>query len=151
MSENTIKVGMGLIVSLLILAFLAPTALTSFTNWNNQTAHIVNESFNGKAQGAWINSTTYSLAGASASSPVNFRIINAFNQSSGLAIPTNNYSLSGVVVRNTTSVAPFNNWNNVTITYEYDYNNEMIPAWVSLILLILGVVALIFWIIKLTE
>ncbi len=112
-----------------ISILLALTSLDTATSSTLDTSTIsvrlsaTNESFGGVAQGGWINSTGYTLSQANAST-TDFVISQAWNQSSvtGL-IPTTNYSvgLSTGIVYNTTSIAPYNNWNNVTFSYDYTY------------------------------
>lgn len=112
------------LVILIIIAFVVVSTLTgaNLLTAGRPTITTTNESFSGVAQGAWINVTGYTLAGASSVNLVSgsFVITSAFNQSSGVQIPATNYSVTaGGVVKNTTTVAPFNNWNNATISYTY--------------------------------
>lgn len=67
-----------------------------------------------------INSTGYTLAGASTSGANSFSITDAVNET-GDPIATGNWSVSSVgVVLNIT----YESWNNVTFNYTYNYGSE---------------------------
>jgi hypothetical protein len=134
----------AVIVTFLILAVMGISILLALTSLqtatdsskiDTSTAHDLNTVVNETgtvAQGKWINSTGYTLASVNASTE-QFTILYAWNQTSHLQIPSTNYSITaGGVVYNTTSVAPYNNWNNVTFTYtyinNYDYDNGRVTS-----------------------
>lgn len=102
------------------------TGISSTIDTTTLGLGVTNESFSGVAQGGWINATGYNLRTFN-SSNTGYTILTAFNQSSGLLIPVSNYTVNDTgFVRNTTSVVPFDNWSNVTFTYNYitSYNNQ---------------------------
>ena len=108
-------------ILLVVVVFLITTNLfgAGLLTGNRQTYSITNETGT-VAQGKWINSTGYTLANANATT-YTYTITQAFNKSgAGTVIPANNYSVTGAgIIYNTTSDAPYNNWNNVSISYTY--------------------------------
>lgn len=107
-------------ILLVVVVFLITTNLfnAQLLTANRPTYTVTNETGT-VAQGKWINSTGFTLARVNATTS-GYVITSAFNQSSDLQIPASNYSVSSAgVVKNVTSVAPFNNWNNISISYTY--------------------------------
>lgn len=117
---GTVIFGVVGFIIMVVIALVVITSLTDADLFNDmrQSYTVTNETGT-VAQGKWINQTGYTLAQANATTG-QYAIIRAWNQSSGLQIPANNYSVSALgVVGNTTTATPYNNWNNVTFDYTF--------------------------------
>ena len=115
--------GIASLVIAVIIAFVIVGTLTGadLLTTGRTTATVTNES------GAYINATTYQLAGLNTNYvPGTISITSIYNATDGVLITSGNYSVSstGVLTNATTT-----NWNNVNVTYSSSvYSTEEIST-----------------------
>jgi len=98
------------VVILIVMNSLADTTLAT------DTFTVLNEA-------GWVNSTTYTVLTAGAYGFANPAITSAVNATSGVALLTGNYTISGAgVISNGTSTIE---WLDVDFNYTYEGNNEI--------------------------
>jgi len=117
----------GVIIALVIVSTLSNADLLEADRLAAYT--VTNESFNGVTQGVWLNATTYTLANGNTTTQ-DFVITQVWNQTgagdgtgdAGGVVPTTNYTVvasTGVITNST----PAFTYDNVTVSYTYNYYN----------------------------
>ena len=113
--------GIAALVIGVIIAFVVISTLTGadLLNQNRASSTVDNET--GASGSVFINATTYTLDEVDATT-TNFAIVSAWNATSGLLIPSSNYSVgttTGIVTNTSANYV----WTNASIKYTYDTLN----------------------------
>jgi hypothetical protein len=109
----------GLVIAVILILVVTSTIFNAnlLGSAPQTTFQVNNESLNGLTQGWWLNHTDFTLKSYNTST-YNFARVFAINQSSGLTIPTSNYTISTTGLVHSLTFATIN-WTNVTFTYTY--------------------------------
>ena len=117
-------VAKGFVLGLMTLLIIGVVALVVLNAITDTTLALEDVSVSNET-GAYINATGYTLDGASDYGFTGISITRATNDTSSLAIPATNYTVSSAgIVTNTTAM----NYNNVSFGYTYDRNNEVVSV-----------------------